>query len=1007
MIIEYLKQQFSNPTKEYRSAPFWSWNDRLDPDEIAWQIRNMKKAGIGGFFMHSREGLETPFMSEEWMRCVKAAVDSAKEMGMDAWLYDEDRWPSGFGGGMVAAKIGDEGRAKLLTLVELEPGQRVEDVLSAFYIQLTDDKITYIEPIAIDDVVKEGVRAIAFKREICTKSDWFNGEAYADNLNPKSVRAFIESVYEPYYERFGDEFGKTIPGIFTDEPNIFSGHNPGMRGVPWTDVFPQYFEQKRGYNIVALLPYLFFDGDKSTEIRHDYWRTISELFAEAYSKQLGQWCDEHGIGFTGHYLYENEFASAIRCGGSIMPHYQYEHQPGIDILTESINETLTVKQCSSVANQFGRTRVVSELYGCTGWDFTFEGQKWVGDWQYALGVNLRCQHLALYSLRGCRKRDYPGSYNYNNTWWKYNKVVEDYFGRLSLVLSSGKVKRDILVIHPIESAWCRFNGSNDDEVNAMGQSFQALCDGFLGLHRDFDLGDESIMEAYGRVENGDFVVNQAKYKTVIVPPMLTMRRATASLLQSFMDNGGKVIFVRPCATMVDARGDDALAALFGHQNAIVVDNDLSVIEDVLSSILERHISITDRAGQQDEALIYMQRCVDDGQAFFVVNTDRNNSHKVRIKLKGNGHLEQWNALTADIKPIAADIEGGYMAFDAEFAPAASMLYIMDTRRPPANVAPYKPKEVDARYVGPVCEFARTDPNVLTLDYCQYRFDSEDWSPFMQVWQAQDAIRKRLDMRSIAINGLEQRWRWIYTPHPNDGAHVQLRFAFDVNERPLGHVYFVVEGSEDFYITFDDMPISNEPHGWFLDKSFNKIELPLLIPGRHEVELSCRYKNSMELEDCYIIGNFGVDMLTKAIISEPERIHFGDWCSQGYPNYPGSMIYKENVEFYIKEGQRVYINLGEYRAITTAVWINGNIAVHIPWRAANGADITEFLHDGLNEIGIELVSSPRNMLGPLHQKSGKKPWTDSRSFRTTGYEFTPDEVLVPQGCFGQIKLSIVE
>lgn len=1005
--MEELRQQFGNPGKDYRSAPFWSWNDRLKPEEVAWQIRNMKQAGMGGFFMHSREGLETPFMGEEWMECVKAAVDTAKEVGMNAWLYDEDRWPSGFGGGMVPAKIGDEGRAKLLTMVELEPGQKVESVLSAFYIQMDDKKIVSLEQLNSGDTVEPGKRAAGFRREICAKSDWFNGDAYADNLNPKSVRAFIESVYEPYYERFGQDFGKTIPGIFTDEPNIFSGHNPGMKGIPWTDIFPQYFEQKRGYDILQFLPYIFFDGDRSIEVRHDYWRTISELFVEAYSKQLGQWCDEHGLGFTGHYLYENDFARSIRSGGSVMPHYQYEHQPGIDILTESISETLTVKQCSSMANQFGRSRVVSELYGCTGWDFTFEGQKWVGDWQYALGVNMRCQHLALYSLRGCRKRDYPGSYNYNNTWWKYNKVVEDYFARLSLMLSSGKVKRDILAVHPIESAWCCFNGANDSEVDEMGRSFQKLCDGILAMHRDFDLGDESIIEDYGRVDGTAFIVNKAAYKAVVLPPMITIRRSTADLLKAFMDNGGKVIAVKPCPTMVDARPDQGLAQLFEHGNMRVVDNELCHIEKALDDILQRTISIDDKAGQQDEAFIYMERCEDKDHMFFVVNTDRNNTHKVRIWLKGTGHMEQWDALTGDIRPVAADVKDGYMVFDAEFGPAASMLYVIDESRQPADVA-YEPvKEVDARYIGPVCDFVRTDPNVLTLDYCQYRFDGEDWSPFMQVWQAQEAIRKRLGMRSVAVNGLEQRWRWIYTPHPNDGAHVRLRFAFDVNERPVGHVYFLVENAEGFDITFDDMPISNEPHGWYLDKSFDKIELPLLLPGRHEIELSCRYENRMELEDCYIIGNFGVDLLTKAIIAEPDRLHFGDWCLQGYPNYPGGMIYKEKVELHIKDGQRVYIDLSEYRATTVAIWVNGRIAAHIPWRAADNADITEFLHDGVNEIGIEMMGSPRNMMGPLHQKSGKRPWTDSRSFRTTGYEFTPDEVLVPEGCFDQIKLSIVQ
>ncbi|GAI57178.1 unnamed protein product, partial [marine sediment metagenome] len=171
--------------------------------------------------------------------------------------------------------------------------------------------------------------------------------------------------------------------------------------------------------------------------------------------------------FTGHYLEEGDFFSQISCGGAVMPHYEYLPQPGIDILTESITETLTVKQCSSVAHQFDRKRVLSEIYGCSGWDFTFEGQKWVGDWQYALGVNFRCPHLTLYTLRGCRKRDYPPSFNYQNTWWPYYNVVEDYFGRLSLVLSQGEPLREVLLIHPIASAWAVHNFEDRQPVKPL------------------------------------------------------------------------------------------------------------------------------------------------------------------------------------------------------------------------------------------------------------------------------------------------------------------------------------------------------------------------------------------------------------------------------------------------------------------------------------------------------------------------------------------------------------
>ena len=98
---ESVLQEFRDPGTEYRGAPFWAWNGRLEPDELRRQIRLMHRMGLGGFFMHSRVGLVTPYLSEEWMDCVAACVDEAEKLDMQAWLYDEDRWPSGAAGGLV------------------------------------------------------------------------------------------------------------------------------------------------------------------------------------------------------------------------------------------------------------------------------------------------------------------------------------------------------------------------------------------------------------------------------------------------------------------------------------------------------------------------------------------------------------------------------------------------------------------------------------------------------------------------------------------------------------------------------------------------------------------------------------------------------------------------------------------------------------------------------------------------------------------------------------------
>ena len=126
-----------------------------------------------------------------------------------------------------------------------------------------------------------------------------------------------------------------------------ASHAPGGRRVlPWTDGLPEFFRERRGYDLLAVLPWLFYDGEGAAKARHDYWYTVSQRFTEAYSKQLGEWCEKHGLAFTGHYLNEAEMGHGTLRGGAIMPHYRYQQVPGIDMLTEQNREFLTIKQCT-------------------------------------------------------------------------------------------------------------------------------------------------------------------------------------------------------------------------------------------------------------------------------------------------------------------------------------------------------------------------------------------------------------------------------------------------------------------------------------------------------------------------------------------------------------------------------------------------------------------------------------------------------------------------------------
>ncbi|RMD83938.1 MAG: hypothetical protein D6820_01655, partial [Lentisphaerae bacterium] len=459
-----LLKALANPPAEFRGKPFWAWNGKLVPEELRRQIRVMKAMGLGGFFMHSRVGLETPYLSEEWFECVRACVDEAKKQKMEAWLYDEDRWPSGAAGGLVTRE--PKYRSRLLVMQQLQSIRQVRNVQNILGVWLADfdgNRCVSTQPVQMDALQEpaEHQRLLCFYVEIQAASDWYNGQTYLDTLNPEAVKRFIEVTHEAYRRHCGDDFGKAIPGIFTDEPNWRQARASEFH-YPWTDLFPEKFRERYGYDLLALLPHLAFDIDeRSRQIRWHFYDCATWLFTTSFAKQIGDWCQANNLLFTGHVLMEETLQSQTNVVGAAMRFYEHMQAPGMDLLTEYKREYHTAKQVSSVARQFNRRWRLTETYGCTGWHFPLAGHKALGDWQLALGINLRCHHLTWYTMEGQAKRDFPAGIFHHSPWWRIYSVIEDYFARCHVLFSRGREIRDIAVIHPIESMWILQNHDID------------------------------------------------------------------------------------------------------------------------------------------------------------------------------------------------------------------------------------------------------------------------------------------------------------------------------------------------------------------------------------------------------------------------------------------------------------------------------------------------------------------------------------------------------------------
>ena len=547
MSMANLQEQFANPSKEYRPAPLWVWNTNMTEEDIDRMLQDFKDQGFGGAFVHPRPGLETEYLSDEWFRLWRYSVEKGKELGLDIWIYDENSYPSGFAGGHVPNEMPEsynQGQALLGQRVTTLP-ENTEDI----YLCLEKEGETFTN---ITDKLEEykykGKESTyyIYRKGVNAASNWTAGFPYVDITAPGVTEKFIEITMKGYEKEFGEELGTVVKGIFTDEPQIastFGGH------CRWTPLLFDKFQEMWGYDLRTSWPLLGEKTGNWQKVRHDYNATLLRLFIERWSMPWHKYTEEHGLKWTGHY-WEHGWPS-LNDGPDNMAMYAWHQQPSIDMLFNNYNDNnpraqfgnvRSVKELRSVANQMGYVRTLSETYGGAGWDARFLDFKRLGDWEYALGVNFMNQHLCHATITGVRKYDYPPEFTRISPWWEDYGHLNDYFSRLSLVLSQGEQMCDWLILEPTTSLWL-YGAScfETSEQNEIGQKFQDFITHLEKRQMEYDLGCEDIMMRNGNASKGGLRIGCRNYHHVILPPGTeNLENSTFLLLKKFVQSGGKL-----------------------------------------------------------------------------------------------------------------------------------------------------------------------------------------------------------------------------------------------------------------------------------------------------------------------------------------------------------------------------------------------------------------------------------------------------------------------------------
>lgn len=993
-------ERFRTPGREYRATPFWAWNNRLDRQELLWQIEQLKQMGFGGFHIHVRTGMATEYLGEAYLEDVRACVRKAGEEDMLAWLYDEDRWPSGAAGGLVTRDPGKRQRFLIFSREAADEGE----TLAAFDVELNPDGTLRAYHTLVQGDAPRGF-ALYARVQIAGDNPWFNNQAYLNTLDPKSVRAFIRTTHERFYEAVGDAFGKDVPAIFTDEPQfsrkqaLSYAQDERPVTLPWTDDLPQTFHTAYGEDLVAGLPELLWDfpGGRVSTLRYHYHDHIAERFTQAFADQLGEWCAGHGLMLTGHMMEEPTLESQTCALGEAMRSYRAFQLPGIDMLCDR-REYTTAKQAQSASRQYAREGVLSELYGVTNWDFDLRGHKLQGDWQAALGVTVRVPHLSWVSMNGEAKRDYPGTFNYQAPWYREYPYVEDHFARVNTALTRGRARCRVGVVHPVESYWLHWGAQENTQAirEQMDEQFEALTQWLLRGMIDFDFICESLLPDQCDLQaiTGEALrVGAMRYEAVLVPPVETLRRTTVERLARFRAAGGRVIFLGGAPGLMDAvpSGEpEALHARCEHC-AFARVAVLQALEDL------RDVEIRDAHGARTSGLLYQMREEESGERWLFVchadnpqNKDLPIKQALRIRLRGEWALNRYDTLTGDIKVVHARAQHGWTIYETDFYDHDSLLMRM-TPGALACAAP-ESQSVQTQQTVPLrflqaAPFTLDEPNVLLLDMPEYALDDGPFRPREEVLRLDDALRTELGW---PLRG--EAWAQPWVEQDKSMPHMlTLRFTFG-SEAAVQGARLALEDAGDALVTLNGEPAA-DAEGFYVDKCIGCLRLPQIAPGRNTLTIRMPYGKTRNVEACYLLGAFGVNVQGSraSLYPAPHRISFGDVTRQGYPFYGGNLTY--HLEADLAPG-RYELAASLYRGHLLRVAVDGKDAGIIAFSPyALAFDVPQ---GGKHRIDLTVYGCRINTFGQLHQTDKTHEWWGPGSWRSTGAEWAYEYCLYPQG-----------
>lgn len=570
-------------TPENYIMPFF-WQHGAEESTLREYMEKIDSCGIHAVCLEARP--HPDYVGPKWWQDVDVIMDEARHRGMRVWILDDSHFPTGYANGAVKnapehlkrwyleekalevdgplegfrlAAATDLGSRRMMGRVFQRKGETLVAVILARRQEDPNGRVWYDQLQDVTDRLENGWLKMDIPQGhwvVFTYTKLMEAVQKASDhisfLEKESCRILLDTVYEPHWERYKEDFGKTFAGFFSDEPGFYNlgGTGFGMVKIgdqmplPWSDQVWRLFQQRMGGPTAIVGLYHDLNGVQA-KARVTYMDIITRMYEENFSRQLGDWCEEHGVEYIGHVLEDVGLHSRLGPGtGHYFRAMAGQHMGGIDVVLNQLIPDrdygkngfyhYSIQQlAASAAHQNPRMkgRAMCEIFGAFGWSEGLSMMKWMADHMLVGGINWFVPHA--FTEKAFPDPDCPPHFYAHgmNPQYRYMHLVFDYMNRVCHLLNGGRAAVDNAVLFPAEGEWA--GGYRDYGV--IGK----LC---LTHQIPYELVCVDALET-ASVSQGRLQVGETSYRTLLVDHIDLLPDHALAQLERLYRQGACVRFV--------------------------------------------------------------------------------------------------------------------------------------------------------------------------------------------------------------------------------------------------------------------------------------------------------------------------------------------------------------------------------------------------------------------------------------------------------------------------------